>query len=152
MRTLGSCRQLHREQLPLPSYPESKSLLSFIRILRHWGKMWRNFQVTNVVLRRSAAPTLFTPSPPPRLAINANMRMCDAAVTSSRRGSIAHMMAMIARYAPSNASFASLAMPYAVDAPNGDHDFQDLVSRKMISSNILSCSIGLIRIPLSHYC
>lgn len=113
--------------------------------------MWRNFQVTNVVLRRSAAPTLFTPSPPPRLAIS-TIRMCDAAVTSSRLGSIAHMMAMIARYAPSNASFASLAMPYAVDAPNGDHDFQDLVSRKMISSNILSCSIGLNRIPLSHHC
>ena len=48
--------------------------------------------------------------------------------TTTSRGSIANAAAPMIAPPTKTRSFASLStMPFAVDAPNGDHDFQDLV-------------------------
>jgi len=102
----------------------------------HWSKMWRNLQLTSILLRRSTTrPTVFSSggthcAPPP-----ATMRTC-----STYCGTTTHVMSMIPRHQTAQpyatTSFASsIAMPYAVDAPNGDHDFQDLVRSVLFSSS-----------------
>ncbi|KAL3759338.1 hypothetical protein ACHAWU_009117 [Discostella pseudostelligera] len=70
------------------------------------------------------------------------MRTC-----STYCGTTTHVMSMIPRHQTAQpyatTSFASsIAMPYAVDAPNGDHDFQDLEeSSGWVKRTILVASV-----------